>query len=56
METERYIYGYGDGKEYKCYIFDKTNLNHKLFYSTEEFYDELKILDLKEAKDLIYYK
>lgn len=60
METQRYIYGYGDGKKYKCYIFDKTDLDYKLFYSTEEFYDELKIRDLKynmtEARDFIYYK
>ncbi len=37
METQRYIYGYGDGKEYKCYIVDKTDLNHKLFYSSGGF-------------------
>lgn len=60
METQRYIYGYGDSKKYKCYIFDKKNLDYKLFYSTEEFYEELKNCNLKynmtDTKDYIYYK
>ena len=60
MESEQYIYGYGDRKKYRCYIFDKHTESYKLFYSEDDFYSELKILSLKynmtEAEDLICYK
>lgn len=60
MGSNQYVYGYGDGKKYKCYLFDKLSNELELFYKVDDFYKELETKNLKydmsDTKDLIYYK
>ena len=59
IDSEEYIYGYGDGKIYKCYIFEKNKKEVEIFFSTDDFYDILNENNLKynmsDTKDLNFY-
>lgn len=59
IDSEEYIYGYGDGKKYKCYIFDKNKKTIDFFYSDNDFYNILNEKNLKynmsDTKDLNFY-
>lgn len=59
IDSEKNIYGYGDGKKYKCYIFDKKTKKVEVFYSINDFYNILNknnlTYNMSDTKDLSLY-